>query len=93
MGGIPSIVAVSSGTNIGNGRVVTGGYGWVVEQPEDGPRGTGGARVTGCEPLCAAFCGINLEEHLINWTGCECIDWVDTFKEIANRRRSLRHSS
>lgn len=43
LGGIPSIVAVSSRTDVSSGRVVTGGYGWVAEQPEGGSRGTLGA--------------------------------------------------
>lgn len=79
---------MGTSTDIEDRRVLIDGYSRVVEKPEDGSGGTG---VTRREPLCATFCGIDLKEHLINYAECRWIDWVDTFKAIANRRRSFRH--
>lgn len=64
---VPSIVAVGSSTDIEVRRVLTDGYGRVVEKPESGSRG---ARVTRREPICATFCGIDLGEHLVNYADC-----------------------
>lgn len=66
-GGVPSIVAMGSSTNIEDRRVLSDGYGRVVEKPEGG---SGGTAVTRREPLCATFSGIDLEEHLINYADC-----------------------